>query len=185
MKYAWSERHIAGLIAALLLVCSAVILAPSTQNMQNPEETVPVASAKAVELAAQPVRVKLVSGNSGDGILQSLPASRSVYVVLSGLSATKPPGTLFHLYLDLPEDVAPKPDNAWHIGSINFYNAAVGPDALKDKADLPITLDITDVVRKLRAGQKLTAASTITVTATRTPEADSKPVIGQIALVVK
>jgi hypothetical protein len=157
--------------------------------MQSPNETVLAASASAIELTAAPVRVKLVSGKSDSAdvgqILQSLPASRSLYLELTGLQAVKQPGTLFHLYLDLPEDVAPKPDNAWHIGSINFYNAVPGPDAPKDKPASPTTIDITGVLRNLRSSQKLTSDSTITIMATHPPEAGSKPMIGQLAIVVK
>jgi hypothetical protein len=108
-----------------------------------------------------------------------------LYLELTGLQAVKQPGTLFHLYLDLPEDVAPKPDNAWHIGSINFYNAVPGPDAPKDKPASPTTIDITGVLRNLRSSQKLTSDSTITIMATHPPEAGSKPMIGQLAIVVK
>ena len=185
MKYAWFRPYFAGLIAALLFVYSGVPGAPSTQDMQSSKETALAASAHAVELTAKPVRVKLAAGRNSGGALQSLPASRSVYLVLSGLSAVKQPGTLFHLYLDLPEGVTPRPGNAWHIGSINFYNAVAVPDAPKDQPALPTTLDVTNVVRSLNSSQKLTPSSTITVMATRSPEAGSKPMIGHIALILK
>ena len=148
------------------------------------------ASAHAVELTAKPVRVELVSEKSDKNrslsqILESLPASRNAYLVLTGLHAVKQPGTLFHLYLDLPEDVSPKPGNAWHLGSINFYNAVPVPDAPKDKPTLPISIDITSVMRKLHSSQKLTSVNTVTIAPTRALEPDSKPMIEHIAIVIK
>lgn len=178
MKYGF-----AGLLVALLIY-SGILALRSAQSMQNSQETVLASSAHAVELTAQPVRVELVSGKS-DQELKSLHDSRSVNVVLSGLSAATPPGTLFHLYLDLPEGVTPKPGDAWHLGSINFYNAVPGPDTPKDRQTLPTSIDITGVTRKLRSEGKLTSATTITVMATRPPEAGSKAMIGSIAIVVK
>jgi len=190
MKYAFPGSRFAGLTLALLFVYAGVLACKPAQNMQSPNETVLAASANAIELTAAPVRVKLVSGKSDSNkplgrILQSLPASRSLYLELTGLQAVKQPGTLFHLYLDLPEDVAPKPGNAWHIGSINFYNAVPGPDAPKDKPESPTTIDIADVLRKLRSSQKLTSDSTITIMATHPPEAGSKPMIGHLAIIEK
>lgn len=183
MKYGF-----AGLLVALLAY-SGILALHSAQGMQNSHEIV-LASAHAVELTAQPVRVQLVSEKNGQGTspdrqLKSLPDSRNVYLVLSGLSAATPPGTLFHLYLDLPEGVTPKPGDAWHLGSINFYNAVPGPDTPKDKPALPTSIDITGVARKLRSEGKLTSVSTITVMATRLPEAGSKPMIGSIAIIAR
>ena len=193
MKYAFSKPHFAGLTLALvlaLLFAYSGIFATQPQSMQNSKEMVLAASAHAVELTDKPVRVELVS-EKGDKnaslgqMLESLPASRSVYLELTGLHAVEQPGTLFHLYLDLPEDVTPKPGNAWHLGSVNFYNAVASPDAPKDKPTLPISIDITGAMRKLLSSHKLTSANTITIAPTRALEADSRPMIGQIAIVVK
>jgi len=190
MKYAFSGPRFAGLTLALLLVCSGMLVSRPAQSMESPRETVLAASTRAIELTATPVRVKLVSGkndahtNLGQ-IVQSLSPSRSLYLEVAGLQAVKQPGTLFHLYLDLPQHVAPKPGNAWHIGSINFYNAVPGPDAPKDKPESPTTIDIADVLRKLRSSQKLTSDSTITIMATHPPEAGSKPMIGHLAIIEK
>src|SRR5438270_12657149 len=189
MKYAFSKPHFAGLTLALLLAYSG-IFATQSQSMQNSKEMVLAASAQAVELTDKPVRVELVC-EKGDKMaslgqmLESLPASRSVYLALSGLHAGEPPGTLLHMYLDLPEDVAPKPGNAWHLGSINFYNAVPGPDAPKDKPTLPMSIDITSAMRKLLSSHKLTSANTITIAPTRALEPDSKPMIEHIAIVIK
>ena len=186
MKRAFRGSHFAGLTLVLLFVYSGILACKPAQNMESPNETVLAASASAIELTAAPVRVKLVSDKSNlDQMLQSLAPSRSLYLEVAGLQAVKQPGTLFHLYLDLPEDVAPKPGNAWDIGSINFYNAVPGPDAPKDKPSLPTTIDIGGVLRNLRSSQKLTADSTITIMATHPPEAGSKPMIGHLAIIAK
>src|SRR6478752_4361142 len=166
MKYAFSGPRFAGFTLALLFVCSGMLASKRAQSMQSSKETVLAASARAIELTATPVRVKLVSGKSDANtnlgqILQSLSPSRSLYLELDGLQAVKQPGTLFHLYLDLPQHVAPKPGNAWHIGSVNFYNAVPGPDAPKDKPAPVTTIDIAGVLRNLRSSQKLTSDSTI------------------------
>jgi hypothetical protein len=190
MKHAFPGLHFAGLTLALLFLCSGMLASKPAQSMESSRETVLAASTRAIELTAAPVRVKLVSGR-GDAttnlgkVLQSLSPSRSLYLEVAGLQAVKQPGTLFHLYLDLPQHVAPKPGNAWHIGSINFYNAVPGPDAPKDKPSLPTTIDIGGVLRNLRSSQKLTADSTITIMATHPPEAGSKPMIGHLAIIEK
>jgi hypothetical protein len=190
MKYAFSGPRFAGLTLALLFAYSGIFASQETQCMQSSKETVLAASAQAVELTDKPVRVELVSEKSDKNaslgqILESLPASRSVYLEITGLHAVEQPGTLFHLYLDLPEDVTPKPDNAWHVGSINFYNAVPGPDAPKDKPASPVSIDITGVMRSLRSSQKLTSVNTITIAPTRPLESGSKPMIEHIAMVVQ
>ena len=190
MKYAFSGPRFAGLTLALLFAYSGIFASQETQSMQSSKEIVLAASAQAVELTDKPVRVELVSEKSDKNaslgqILESLPASRSVYLEITGLHAVEQPGTLFHLYLDLPEDVTPKPDNAWHVGSINFYNAVPGPDAPKDKPTLPVSIDITGVMRNLRSSQKLTSVNTITIAPTRPLEPGSKPMIEHIAMVVQ
>jgi hypothetical protein len=190
MKYAFSKPHFASLTLALLFAYAGIFASQSAQSMQSSKEIVLAASAHAVELTAKPVQVKLVSEKTGKStslgqILESLPSSRSVYLELTGLHAVEQPGTLFHLYLDLPEDVTPKPANAWHIGSINFYNAVPGPDAPKGKPTLPISIDITAVVRKLRSSHKLASVSTITVMATHPLESGSRPMIEHIAMIIK
>jgi hypothetical protein len=189
MKYAFSGPRFAGLTLALLLVYSGLLALKPAQSMESPKETVLAASPRAIELTSTPVRVTLVSGNDTNKnlgqILQSLPASRGLYLELTGLQAIKQPGTLFHLYLDLPENVAPNPTNAWHIGSINFYNAVPGPDAPKNMPASPTTIDIDGVLRNLSSTQKLTPDSTITIVATHAPEAGSKPMIGHMAIIAR
>jgi hypothetical protein len=184
MKFASPKLYCAGIALALLVAYTAVNSSHSAQNMESPKETVLAASTQPVELSANPVRVKLAGGNntSLDQMLESLPASRNIYLVLTGLHAVKEPGTLFHLYLDLPEGVTPKPDSAWHIGSINFYNAVPVPDAPKDKPESPVSIDITGALRNLHSSQKLTPETTVTIMPTRPLEAGSEPMIGHIAI---
>jgi hypothetical protein len=187
MKYTFSALHCAGLTLALLFAYSGIFA--SAQSMESSKEVL-AASTHAVELTDKPVRAKFVSGKSDKNTslsqrLKSLPSSRKVYLVLTGLRAAEQPGTLFHLYLDLPEGVTPKPRNAWHVGSINFYNAVPGADAPKDKPAPTVAIDITDRLRNLHSSQKLTPATTLTIMPTRLPEVGSKPVIENIAIVVK
>lgn len=182
--------HCAWITLALLLAFSGICASQSAQSMQSAEEVVLAASTRAVELTANPVRVTLVSGRNDQNadlgrVLESLPASRNVYLVMTGLHAVKQPGSLFHLYLDLPDGVSPSVDNAWHIGSINFYNAVPGPDTPKDTSAPPISIDITDALRNLRSSQKLTSVTTITIMPTHPIEAGAKPTIGHIAMIAQ
>src|ERR1041384_7951375 len=109
MKFASPKLYCAGIALALLVAYTAVNSSHSAQNMESPKETVLAASTQPVELSANPVRVKLAGNNTSlDQMLESLPASRNIYLVITGLHAVKEPGTLFHLYLDLPEDGTPK-----------------------------------------------------------------------------
>lgn len=118
----------------------------------------------------------------------SVPASpHRLYLVVRDLQAVSQPGTLFHIYLDLPDGVAPKPDDPRHIGPVNFYNAvreARGPGATgAGSRGIDVSYDITDVVKRLTAKRMLTDRPSVTIIATNLPETASVPTIGRIEVV--
>ena len=188
---AFSRRHRAGIAFTVLFAYLSVSAAQSARNMEDSREIRLAASVHSIQLSSTPVRVELVSEQGGrnsslEKMIESLPASKAIYLVLTGLHAEKQPGTLFHLYLDLPEGTTPEPNNAWHVGSINFYGAVPVPDAPKDRPRSPsFSIDITEFLHTLRSSQKLTPATTLTITPTHPPEAGSKPMIGQISMIAK
>lgn len=145
----------------------------------------------AVELTAKPVRIDLsFVGDTGaqkglDAALPAILAQRHVHIVVNDLRTVSEPGTLFDLYLDLPDGETPKRSDLHHIGSINFYEAA---RPTKDQAGRPptvMTFDITNPLRNMLAKKMLTPASTITIVANGTPAANAKPTIGSIEIIAQ
>jgi hypothetical protein len=141
-----------------------------------------LSSSAPVELGAQPVRVVLGSASEKRTLgarLETLASNHGLHLVLYDVRAESPPGTLYHLYLDLPVGAVPEPNDPHHIGSVNFY------DAMRDRG--PSTLgrsyDITAAVRKLKDAKMLPEETSVTIVTSRPPEAGARPVIGRIQIV--
>jgi hypothetical protein len=114
-----------------------------------------------------------------------LPAGRRIYVVVEDLRVSDQPGVLYWLYLDLPSNQKPRGNKSEHVvGSLNFYNA-LGNDA--GQAEIKNTrffsYDITETLRKLRAQERFSDETTLTIIASGTPEANSNPRIGRIRVI--
>ena len=181
------KQRLTGAFATLALVLTFV-------PPGHTEQTVPTVTrmssggSAVIGLSDKRVRVPLESaapeGRAPAGTL-SVPASpHRLYLVVRDLQAVGQPGTLFHIYLDLPESVAPKPNDPRHIGTVNFYNAIReprGPGAGSRGVDE--SYDITDVVKRLTAKRMLADPPSVTIIATNLPEAASIPTIGRIEIV--
>jgi len=115
----------------------------------------------------------------------ALTAGRRIYVVLRNLRATQQPGVLYRLYLDLPADQKTTRTNARHVvGIFNFYNADAADDFQSpDRSQKFFSYDVTDLVRTLRAQNRLSKETTLTIIPTGTPATDAKVSIGRIELV--
>jgi hypothetical protein len=113
--------------------------------------------------------------------------NRRLLLVLKGIRASKQPGVLFHLYLDLPPGTLPGKHDQRHVGVLNFFDAVPPSDfeSQERKPGRDFSYDITDVVDSLRSKNLLTHSTTVTIIATRDFPIDSCPLIGQIAIAVQ
>lgn len=146
-----------------------------------------------IALSEKRVRVPLESSaTSHEGRVPAarLPVPSSphrLYLVIRDLQAVSQPGTLFHIYLDLPDGVTPTPKDPRHVGSMNFFNAIREPRGTQTtnagSRSVDESHDITEVVKRLKAKRLLADHASVTIIATKIPESASTPTIGRIEVV--
>jgi hypothetical protein len=147
-------------------------------------------SAHPIELGVKPVRVELkppnriAAADEWSRILSALAPGHRLVLILSDLRTDEPPGTIFSIYLNLPEGAAPRPDGPHMVGSMNYYSVVqprhaqrAGPSPAHERQ-----FDITDLVERLLASKRLTGPPSITIAATSPPEERSQASIGRIAI---
>ena len=147
--------------------------------------------AQPIELSVKPVRVALnppdrpAAADEWSRILSRLAPEHHLVLVLSDLRTDEPPGTLVNVYLNLPESLAPRPDDTHLVGSVNYYSV-VQPRRAESPGPSPAherRFDITSVVRGLVGSNGMTGAPSVTLAATRPPTLGSRAAIGRIAVV--
>ena len=122
---------------------------------------------------------KLTQGSPGQ-VLRRAVASRRLMLLLCDLRTRQTPETLFHVYLNLPE----QPDQATRqrhlLAQFNFFTAARPGDTTT-----PIwqSVDITQVVGALAERGVLETDATLTILAARLFDPESRPTIGRLAIV--
>ena len=110
-------------------------------------------------------------------------ADRKVYLVAKGLGTDEPPETIYRIYLGLPQDVAPSPDEIYYVGSLNFFNATSrGAQAAKQDPRF-LSFDVTRLLKTLQSRNSLGDNTTVTIVPANKPRESAKPVITEIALV--
>jgi tyrosinase len=157
-----------------------------------PEAKRHAAVATAVALGAEPVRVNLEppsdakeAAPSLTAAVQKLSGSRRLYLVVKKLMTETQPGVLYNVYLDLPSGA--KPDNAHYVGSVNFFHAGAhgdhgaAPPQTEDEKFL--SFDVTQVAKNLARKKQLSDKPNLTIVPRGKPDAEAKPVIGEISLV--
>ena len=183
------------LITLLLLttgLLSLITISGQTEAGSRPEDLQVIAENEGpIPLSSAVTRLTLkptAIGNLKNHLisrLDQMSGDRRIYVVVEDLRASDQPGVLFWLYLDLPANQKPIGNKSEHVvGSLNFYNAP-GDDAagsaIKDARFF--SYDITDTLKKLRAQQRLSDETTLTIIASGTPAANSNPRVGRIRVV--
>jgi tyrosinase len=180
------------LIGSPMRIATANTLAAETVA---PAVTVAKSQAGPVALGAAPVRVNVQSvaapaAGAAQGIaplaarLSALPENRRLYLVINNIKAEAQPGTLYAVYLDLPEGAPPSdPVNSNYVGSFNFFDAVPHGDEHADHVSKPISFDITNVASNLGARGLLKADHTVTIVPYNAPTAEAKPVVGDISFV--
>lgn len=153
-----------------------------------------IAAASApVELGSATTRVSLApaattprGGRTLASWLDALEKEERVALILRGLRAQKPPGVLYHLYLDLPPGATPTPGDPHLVGVVNFFNAVTPPGAAPppDEHAAFDSYDVTEIARSLHAMKRLSDQTTIAIVPVGTPVTGAKATISRVELVV-
>jgi tyrosinase len=167
-----------------------------TAGVQSRVMASAAASAGGVVLGAGPVRVNLepsaepqgAVGTLDEGI-KALEPSKKLYVVLKGLHAEVQPEVLYHVYLNLPENVTPDNGGAHYVGTINFFDATGHGDhggaAPAQGTPKFYGLNATTVAKSLQTQGLLKTTPSLTIVPSGTPVGEAKPVIGEVSLVAQ
>ena len=121
----------------------------------------------------------------------TLPPEVAVHLRLENVTASAQPATSYDVYLDPPSGQAPTRADASFVGSLNFF--AVVRHAGHDQADMAageemgaprnFSFDVTEVVRKLKAANRLSDVPSVVLAPNSAPVSGAAPRIGRIALV--
>lgn len=108
-------------------------------------------------------------------------STQHIFLLIHDQFATKPPGVLYHLYLDLPPDTKPEKEDPRYIGALNFF----GRTSVAASPNTFVSYDITSLVRSLAETNRLTTITTVTILPASMPAKDAAPRIGQAELVLQ
>lgn len=157
------------------------------------QQTRAIAPSGAVELSGAPVQVNFEAppGPEAEQLplgryVKKLKPGRRLYVVAKNLRADVQPGVLYHVYFDLPAGTTPKPGkrDPHYVGTLNFFDAHDHEGGAEAAGTAKFrSFDITRVAKNLQATKRLSAKSTLTIAPANQPEADAKPVVGEITVV--
>lgn len=141
-----------------------------------------------VTLKAEPVEATLEpEGEAGKGLTEHVKALRSggkLHLVLLGLGTDAQPGVLYGVYLDLPPMATPEQKRTHSVGAINFFNF-IGHESEEAKSSpdrRAVSLDVTDVAKRLQREGKLRDKPVITIAPIGKPKAEAKPIVSEIHL---
>jgi tyrosinase len=162
LQLAASPAEVQALVATPVTLGSSAVRAPLT----TPAPTLTTGAAPTMRLAAPP-------------------ASRQLYLILGGIDAMTDPGSIvYNVYLDLPEGTAPSEGDPHYVGSLNFFNAAVGHDHDQGGGHgHTIAFNVTNVVKALQADNKLSDKPTVTLVPNGELSGGAKPTVNDISLV--
>lgn len=142
-----------------------------------------------LELSDRAAHVELRPGPGPEAVVPKmserhaqLKGGERIYLVLRNLETNAPAGVLYHVYLDLPDNTAPKAGNSYKAGVINFFHAS--GHGGHDAADgLFYSFDVTDLVGQLKAKGQLRDVPKVTIAPLGRPASEATPVVGEISLV--
>lgn len=148
-----------------------------------------------VELSRAPVQVSLAPPPGPEAVdvplsdrVKRLPAGHHLYLVAKNLRANVQPGVVYHVYFDLPAGTTPKggASDPHYVGTINFFDAKHGEQGGGMEAMGTAkfrSFDVTQVAKNLLAKKSLSANPTLTIAPVAQPNAEARPVVGEITLV--
>jgi hypothetical protein len=142
-----------------------------------------------VELKSEPVEATLEpEGEAPKGVtelVRALKPGGRLHLVLLGLGTESPPGVLYGVYLDLPPKATLEQKRRHSVGSINFFNfiGYESKDAKKSPDRRGVSLDVTEVARRLHLEGKLRDKPVITIAPIGKPKPEAKPIVSEIHLI--
>ena len=158
----------------------------------SPDRQQDVTSASAgvpISLESGLTTVSLKASRSGESLKQSLSSfspNRNLYLIIGDLSAAQQPGVAYHLFLDLPAGVKPELNNAYYVGTVNFYNAVRLEGADPDSKDQRVfSFDITRIVRNLISKGRLNSETTVIFKPGGVPVDGAQARIGRLHLIAE
>ncbi len=167
------------------------VVTRSVAMAAEPFETL-ASSTGDIPLGAEPVEVTLAAAPSGGAAtlasrLAAVGPDRRLYLVVKGLCTNEQPETIYQIYLALPRAVAPTRDGIHYVGSLNFFNAAIGErnDQAETGASRLYSYDVTDLVRTLLARHLPSELLKVTIVPAGAPRATAKPFVGEITLIAQ
>ena len=119
-----------------------------------PEPEMVGASEQSVELVGTAARVTVpIDQRATAGLLADTDAApRRVYLNVEDIEAEENPGTVYGIYVNLPEDAPPDVAALHHAGNVSFFGIERACDPRGDEHGhgMTVAMEITDLVRDLR-----------------------------------
>jgi tyrosinase len=157
------------------------------------QQTRAIAPAGAIELSGAPVQVNFEAPPGPEAgqlplskHIRQLKPGRRLYVVAKNLRADVQPGVVYHVYFDLPAGTRPRPGkrDPHYVGTLNFFDAHDHEGGAEAAGTAKFrSFDVTRVAKYLQATKRLSTKPTLTIAPTSQPEADARPVVGEITVV--
>ena len=136
-----------------------------------------------IALTTAPVRVPLRPPQGQPGIAgaaESLTGGR-VSLLIKGIRSAAPVGTVFGVYLNLPQNAKPEESLPYRVAQIHFFET--GHEGHDTESPKFYRFDITDAVRALAAKKQLGNDLSVTLIPRGEVPADARPVVGEIIVV--
>ena len=148
---------------------TSVTSQPPPPGLAHPPELVG-ASERPVQLTGRPTRVAMSVAEPTGPVRHTMAAPdrpNRVYLNVEGIEGESNPGTVYAVYIDLPDDDDEDTDPETHyVGTINFFGIEAAGDVDRDHSAEPglrFAFDVTELVEELR-DQGIWEPSQVTVT---------------------
>ncbi|MFJ4142946.1 tyrosinase family protein [Pseudomonas sp. NPDC089734] len=142
----------------------------------------------AIALTEKPVKIALASqlrstSKAGFGnALFSATQGETLYLTLSDISASAEVGNSYGVYLNLPANVTPTPQDPSFVGTISFFGVGMPTHGGHHTSTRDISFVVTDIVQKLTDAKRMNQEPTITFAPIGKNNVNAKPVVGSVSL---
>ncbi len=122
----------------------------------QPEPEIVGASEQPVQLVGEPAQVALeIDPKASQAVLADTgaPEPAHIYLNVEDIEAERNPGTVYGIYVNLPDGAAPDVAEAHHAGNVSFFGVERPPDPSGDEQahSLRVTVEITELAHELAA----------------------------------
>jgi hypothetical protein len=143
------------------------------------EQSMELASSRQgpIVLGSGPTRIVLSAASTAAGAvgrrLKMLRPTDQVYLILKGIETALPSGTTYNVFIGLPEALrSASPRDPQYVGTFGFFNAGNA------------VFNVTEKIKAYVENSLVNDHPVITIVPAGETEADAKPVINQVTLVV-